>query len=368
MKILYTAPRNDQYSMPAEYEKHAGTFMLWPYRKDVWRNDALPAQKAFIEVASAIARFEKVIIGVPLAELSKAKAIITHPSIRLEVIESNDAWARDTGPTFVKNTQGQVRAIDWRFNAWGGHYDGLYSDWSLDDKVAVTLCNKLDVDYYHLKDFVLEGGSIHVDGEGTALVTEACLLSPGRNPHLSKLQIEDKLEQYLNVSKVVWIPRGIYLDETNEHVDNIACFVKPGTIMIAFPDDINDEQYPLSKASYDVLLNAVDAKGRKLEIIKMVMPKPIYISKEESSGVDLYEGTLEREENLRLAASYINFYICNGGIVMPAFGDNNDAVAKGIIQKAFPNHQVIQVYAREILLGGGNIHCITQQIPEGVNL
>lgn len=368
MKITSSTPKKDQYFMPAEYHNHAGTFMLWPYRKDVWRNDALPAQKAFIEVASTIAKYEPVILGVPASDLDKAQSLVNHPNIRIEVIESNDAWARDTGPTFIRNHIGDVRAIDWRFNAWGGEYDGLYKDWSLDDQVASILCDKLSVSYYHLDDFVLEGGSIHVDGEGTALVTEACLLSQGRNPHLTKKDIEKRLKNYLNVSKVIWLPHGIYLDETNEHVDNIVCFVKPGTVMIAYPENQEDAQYPLSKASYDVLVKEKDAQGRKFEIIKMVMPKPIYISLEESTGVKLNQGTLVREENLRLAASYINFYICNEAIIMPSFGDDNDIVAKDIVAKAFPHHQVHQIYAKEILLGGGNIHCITQQIPEGVKL
>ena len=248
---------------------------------------------------------------------------------------------------------------------WGGLVDGLYFPWNLDDEVARKMCDMEYKGRYRLDDFVLEGGSIHSDGEGTVMVTEECLLSEGRNPQLSKEEITQVLCDYLGADKVIWLKNGIYLDETNGHVDNICCFVKPGKVLLAWTDDENDPQYAISKENYDILQNTTDAKGRKIEIVKMYVPSPVTITKEESEGVDAVDGTLPREEGDRLAASYVNFYIANGGIAVPGFGDPNDEKAVQTLKECFPDREIVQIPAREILLGGGNIHCITQQQPSG---
>ena len=197
------------------------------------------------------------------------------------------------------------------------------------------------------------------------MVTEECLLSEGRNSSMTKKQIEKTLCEYLNCKKVLWIPRGIYLDETNGHVDNICNFVRPGVVVLAWTDNKKDPQYAISKEAYDYLSNETDAKGRKLEIHKLYVPKPILITKEESLGVDAVDGTLPRQKGDRLAASYVNYYTCNGAIIMPTFNDPNDELAVKTLQALYPDRKIETVYAREILLGGGNIHCITQQVPKG---
>src|SRR5699024_10441251 len=207
------------------------------------------------------------------------------------------------------------------------------------------------------------GGSIHVDGEGTALVTEACLLSAGRNPDLSKAEIERTLCEYLGVSRVIWLPRGIYNDETNEHVDNVCAFVAPGEVVLAWTDDESDPQYALSRASLDALEAATDAKGRKIKVHKLPLPQPVTITAEECEGLDLCDGEPTRTPGERLAASYVNFYIANKNVVMPGFGDAMDKLARETLQELFPDRRVIQIYARDILIGGGTIHCITQQVP-----
>lgn len=362
MKEIKSTPKKDGFRMPGEYEKHKGTFMIWPERPDNWRYGGKYAQKVFCEVAEAIARFEKVTMCVNADQYENARAMLSD-NVRVVEISNNDSWMRDSGPTFVKNDKGEVRGVDWRFNSWGGLVDGLYFPWDKDDEVARKVCEMQEKDYYRLDDFVLEGGSIHVDGDGTAMATEACLLSKGRNPHMTKEQIEDKLKEYLNVEKVIWLKRGIYLDETNEHVDNVCTFVRPGVVALAWTDDKNDPQYELSRIDYDILSSVTDAKGRKLEIHKINCPSPILITKEESEGVDSVYGTLPRREGDRLAASYINYYVCNGAVIMPGFNDPMDKVAKKQLQELYKDREVIQIYAREILLGGGNIHCITQQEP-----
>lgn len=367
MKTLNTTPREDGFRMPGEFEHHEGCWMIWPERQDNWRLGAKPAQEAFAKVADAISRFESVTVVVNAEQYENARLKLKD-HIRVIEVSSDDSWMRDCGPTFVVNDKGEVRGVDWGFNAWGGLEDGLYFPWNRDDQLAQKVCEVEKKDVYQTKDFILEGGSIHCDGEGTVLVTEECLLSKGRNPELSKEDIEETLRKYLNVEKVIWINRGIYLDETNGHVDNICCFVKPGTVLLAWTDDKNDPQYEIGKEAYETLSSVTDAKGRKIEIHKMMLPTPILIKDEEAWGVDAVDGTIPREGGDRQAASYVNFYIANGGIVFPLFDDPADKLAEEQLKKLFPDREVVGIYAREILLGGGNIHCITQQQPSGLNL
>ena len=202
-----------------------------------------------------------------------------------------------------------------------------------------------------------------VDGEGTLLTTEECLLNPNRNPDLSREDIEKILADYLGIEKTIWLGKGIYNDETSGHIDNICCFIRPGVVALAWCDDENDPQFSISQDAYNRLSEAKDATGRTLEIHKIRLPSPVLITEEESHGVDAIEGTLPRQPGDRLAASYINFYIGNGVIVVPQFGDPKDKEAVLQLAGLFPDRKIIPVIAREILLGGGNIHCITQQQP-----
>lgn len=366
MKTLHSNPKKDGYRMPAEFEHHDGCWMIWPERTDNWRYGAKPAQKVFTEVAKAISEFEPVTMAVSRAQYVTARNMLPE-NIRVVEMATDDSWMRDVGPTFVVNDEtGDVRGVDWAFNSWGGLVDGLYFPWDSDDHVAQKICDIESKDRYRLNNFVLEGGSIHVDGEGTLLVTEECLLSEGRNPSLSKQEIEDILKDYLNVEKVIWLKRGIYLDETNGHVDNICNYVRPGEVVLAWTDDETDPQYEISKECYDILSNETDAKGRKLKIHKLYVPSPVLITNDESEGVDSVDGTLPRIEGDRLAASYANYYTANGGVIIPLFNDPNDEKALELFRELYPEHKIVGVYAREILLGGGNIHCITQQQPSGV--
>ncbi len=245
--------------MPAEFAPHAGTWMLWPQRPDNWRLGGKPAQKAFAAVANAIAQFEPLTMGVNADQYSNARQML--PShIRVVEISNNDSWMRDCGPTFVVDGKGGVRGVDWSFNAWGGLYNGLYFPWDLDDAVAQKVLEMERVDRYKAP-LVLEGGSIHVDGEGTCITTAECLLSPGRNPDLSKDEIEAHLKNYLNVEKVLWVPRGVFHDETTGHVDNILCYLRPGVVALTWTDDKSDPQYERSAEAYDYLMSQTDAKG-----------------------------------------------------------------------------------------------------------
>lgn len=368
MKTLNTTPRADDFKMPAEWAPHTQTWMVWPERTDNWRLGAKPAQQAFATVARAIAQFEPVTMLASARQVKNAINVLqseatVHP-IRVIEMTTDDAWCRDTGPTFVTNGA-EVRGCDWAFNAWGGLDGGLYFPWAHDDAVAEKILQIEKISRYRTDDFVLEGGAIHVDGEGTLLVTAECLLNKNRNPQMNRDAIEAKLRDYLNIDKVIWLPRGIVNDETDEHVDNMACFAAPGVVLLAWTDDQNDPQYQHSQLALDILTRERDAKGRAINVIKVPLPSNLYGRAEEYATVDQSTSTggMAREANTRLAGSYINFYICNGGLIVPTFDDPNDNVAAAVLADAFPHHRVVQVPGREILLGGGNIHCITQQQP-----
>ncbi len=368
-----TTPKQDGFFMPAEFAPHQGTAMIWPVRPGSWPGGALAAQRAFLAVATAIAQGETVYLLANPEDRAVvagrvAECLPTPHPIHVLPISSDDSWARDTAPTFLVNDQGELRAVDWQFNAWGGDFDGLYPDYAQDDLVASRLTRHLNVPCYDARPFVLEGGAIHSDGEGTVLVTESCLLSQGRNPHMTQDEISAQLQAYLGAEKVLWLPRGIFNDETTEHVDNICAFVAPAVVVLGWTDDQNDPQYPLSKACYDYLVAQTDAKGRPLVVHKLPIPKkPIALTEEEISAFDFAPGELAQEAGERLPASYVNFYIANHSVVVPQFGDEHDHLACEILKPLFPDREIVPIFARDILVGGGNIHCITQQIPRAIS-
>ncbi len=367
MKRLMSTPAGDGFHMPAEYEPHRGCVMIWPQRPGSWPHGAKKAQQAFTEVARAIAKSERVYMLASPEEYERVCTLFREDTgITPLMIDTDDAWARDIGPSFLVNTAGIVRGVDWKFNAWGGTVDGLYAHWEKDDRAAGRICEALDLDCYVARPFVLEGGAVHTDGEGTLLVTEACLLSPGRNPYLTKTQIGEKLKNYLGAEKVVWLPRGIWQDETNEHVDNVCAFVRPAEVVLAWTDDENDPQWELSNASLRVLESETDAKGRPFTVHKLRIPKKAQcITKEDLSGFVFEEGEKARLAGERLPASYVNFYISNDSVLVPQFDDEMDKEAVDLLRELFPERTIVPIDSRPILVGGGNIHCITQQIPLG---
>lgn len=406
MKIICNRkPCEDSFFMPAEYGAHEGTLMIYPVRPGSWGKDRSGALNSFKKIFIEIIKRECLYLLVDEKHLKEAENLIYgaineycdglklsgkysevfetyigpdgDDELILEdileercfilKIDSDDSWARDVGPTFVINKNRDLRGINWKFNAWGGEFDGLYASWDKDDAVAESFCKTLEVDMYDAAPFVLEGGSIHTDGEGTLMVTESCLLSQGRNPSMSKEQIEKTLKEYLGISKVLWLPRGIYNDETNEHVDNVCAFIAPSEVVLAWTDDVNDPQYELSKACLDYLEKETDAKGRKIKVHKLPIPgHPVLVSALDLQNYEFEEGEDMRDEGERLAASYVNFYFINGAALVPQFGGDNvgsDKKALEILKKICPDREIIGIPARDILLGGGNIHCITQQIP-----
>ena len=359
---LKSTPAADGLRMPGEFEPHDGCWMIWPERTDNWRLGAKPAQEAFAAVATAISASEPVTMAVSDAQFENCRAMLPD-AIRVVEVSTDDAWMRDCGPTFVVGG-GERRGVDWRFNAWGGTNGGLYFPWDRDDRVAAKVLEVEGADRYRAP-IVLEGGAIHVDGEGTVLTTEECLLNPNRNPDLSKEQIERVLFDHLGAEKVVWLGAGVFEDETDGHVDNIACFARPGVVLLTWSDDEDDPQQRISRDARQRLEATTDARGRSLEVVLLPSPGPLRISAAEAEGVDPGEGTQPRRAGDRMAASYVNFYLGNSRIVYPLLDPRHDEEAGSILRRVFPEREVVGVPAREILLGGGNIHCITQQVPRG---
>ncbi len=359
--LLTTTPRQDGFRMPGEFERHDGCWMLWPERPDTFRLGAKPAQKAFAETAIAIRQFERVTMGVSARQFAHARNRLP-AHIRVIELSYNDAWMRDNGPIFVNNGQ-EVRAVDWDFNAWGGLNGGLYFPWDQDDLVARKVAEIEWLDRYKAP-MVLEGGAITVDGEGTLITTAQCVLNPNRNPHLSQTEIETYLQDYLNLEKIIWIPRGSLGDETDGHVDGLCAFIRPGEVVLSWTDDREDPEFDIVREAFEILHQITDAQGRRLKVHQLVNPTPIYVTAEESEGIDRVDDTLPRPEGMCMGGSYVNFYLANGGLVVPLYNDPADAVALETLQKLMPERKVVGVQGgREILLGGGMVHCITQQQP-----
>lgn len=329
------------YKMPPEWGTHQRTFMEWPLKEAGWPepfHDILPA---FAAIVKAIAGFEPVSVLANRDHLQEA-ARFCGPGVEIIPIEHNDSWMRDNGPTFLLNERGELAGINWIFNAWGGKFPSR-----LDNLVAPKL-----LEYYQIPCFnaplVMEGGSFHVDGEGTLLTTKECLLNPNRNPHLKLEEIEVYLKSYLNVSKIIWLNRGWSGDDTDGHVDNIACFARPGVVIAQICSDPADPNYEISRENLEILKKAVDAKGRHFKIITIEQPPATYYG------------------DLRLTLSYLNFYFVNTGIIMPVFGyEASDKAALTALKKVFPDRKIVTVDGLTIARGGGNVHCLTQQMPVG---
>jgi agmatine deiminase len=354
-------PRADGFRMPAEWEPHDGCYLVWPERQDNWRLGGKPAQAAWVTLAAAIATGERVTVLVSAGQWHNARHRLP-PPVRVVEMSNDDAWVRDTGPTFVVDGARRRRAVHWDFNAYGGFRGGLFFPWDADAAVGGKIAELEDADAYR-PGLVMEGGSFDVDGLGTLLTTEECLLNPNRNPDLTREEIERHLADQLAVDTIVWLPRGVHLDETDGHVDNFARFAAPGVVILTWTDDTEDPQHEGSAEALDILSHAKDARGNALEIVKLHQPGPLHLTAEEAQGVDAVAGTQPRNAGDRLAGSYVNSYLGNGIAVVPVFDDPHDDAALDTYRRLLPGRRVIPVPGREILLGGGNVHCVTQQVP-----
>ncbi|HOV13303.1 MAG TPA: agmatine deiminase [Spirochaetota bacterium] len=333
-------PKELNFKMPPEWHKKQRTFLSWPARKEIWISGIEEAELAYANVANLISEFEAVTMIAFGDEIKKAKKLL-NSQIEILEIEHDDSWIRDNGPTFVINDKNDIAGINWIFNAWGNKYKNYQND----NKVSEKILN-----YYGIKIFnapiVMEGGSFHVDGEGTLITNEECLLNKNRNPNLSKIDIENYLKDYLGVEKIIWLKKGLFGDETDGHIDNFCCFTKPGEMVLQSCYDKNDPNYKIFMENFDILKKSTDAKGRKFTIHIIEQP-------------DLY-----KFQGKRLTLSYINYYLVNGGLILPTFGGKkNDDDIIAIFKSIFPDRKIVPIDGLPIVKGGGNVHCITQQMP-----
>ena len=343
------SPAAQGFRMPAEWEPHAATWLAWPHKADSWPGNFAPIPAIWVEMVRALVPDEHVHILVndeAMADDARrrlAAAGVPAAHVSLHRIRTNDAWARDHGPCFVtRDTAGgrELLALDWIYNAWGGKYP----PWDADDAVPPQVAAHLGVPCV-APGIVLEGGSIDVNGRGTLLTTEACLLNPNRNPHLTRTQIEQSLRDYLGVVHVLWLGDGIVGDDTDGHIDDLARFVDPCTVATVVEDDPADENHGRLRENYERLLRMTDQDGRPLRVLTLPMPAPV-----------VYDGQ-------RVPASYANFYIGNGAVLVPVFDDPHDAEALRVLSRAFPGRRTVGIKARELVWGLGAFHCVTQQQP-----
>ncbi|MFI6317089.1 agmatine/peptidylarginine deiminase [Nonomuraea sp. NPDC050556] len=328
--------------MPAEWAEHDGCLMAWPTRQELWRGGLAAARAEYAAVAQAIAAFEPVTMVAAPGQGAGAERLCG-PGITVVEAPIDDSWLRDSGPIFVVGADGSRAGVDFRFNSWGGKH----APWDSDDRISALLLERLGVERIE-SPMILEGGSLTVDGEGTLITTEQCLLHPNRNPGLTREQIEQELKDRLGVTKVVWLPYGGLEDfETDGHVDGVAAFTAPGKVLIQLPDDPAHPDHARMRANKAVLEASTDAQGRPFELVEL--PQSAFV---EVAGEVVEVG-------------YLNFYVANGGVVVPVAGVEADEEALAVIATAFPGRKVVGVPTPTVASGGGGIHCITQQLPKG---
>ncbi len=340
------AMHNNGWWMPAEWSRHAATWMVWPHNRTLWETTwgvtLAQVQQDFARVANAIARFEPVKMVVDPSAVAGAKALC---GAGVELIEQavNDSWCRDSGPSFICHPQQGVAGVSWRFNAWGGK-----SAHDLDESLARRVLNDLGLECFGTP-LGNEGGAIHVDGEGTLITTESVLLNPNRNPGMTKAEVEAFFERLLGIKKTIWLPGDpdhVTGDMTDGHVDGVCAFARPGVLLVDATHDRGSVYAEVVRENRRALELATDARGRRFEMLELF---------EATDAVDT--------EAEVFCASYTNFYIANGAIIMPAYGIAADQVAAGVLAQTFPGREIVPVHINHLAHGGGGVHCITQQQP-----
>jgi agmatine deiminase len=336
--------------MPAEWERHEATWLSWPKNPLTFPEKVIEkVEIIFSQMVEALSKGEKVKILVDdqeasdRVELMMDRAGASMSNVLLLKIRSADVWIRDYGPTFLLHSGNEGKAaVKWRFNAWGGKYDDLlYDDLTGDEMIRASEAKAFR------PGIVMEGGSIDVNGKGSVLTTEQCLLSRNRNPQLAREDIEGYLEQYLNVDNIIWLRSGIEGDDTDGHVDDFARFVSSDRVLCSLSSSKLTENWKVLAENLNLLRNATDQDGEPLQVQKLPMPKPLWLE----------------EEQRWLPASYANFYVGNQVVLLPIFKDRNDQKAIDILQQAFPDREIVPILAADLVYGYGGIHCVTQQEP-----
>jgi len=329
------------YRMPGEWEKQDATWLAWPFDAELWGPPVDEARRSFVELCRTIADGERVEVLVPEESLDEAKAALGGVDVRFSHIPFGDIWLRDIAPLFIQNREGEMATVRFKFNGWGGKYD-----FPGDQQTAPGIAARAGLREFVFDHFVLEGGGVDFDGEGTCLTTAQCLLNENRNPGMSKEEIEKNLKDALGAEKVLWLGDGLLNDHTDGHVDTIARFVAPGEVLCMAPNGDDDPNREILFAIIRDLESFTDAKGRKLKVHTLPSPGKI----------------LDEDDNI-MPASYVNFYIANTTVAVPTYGVASDDAAVAKIAALFPDRRCVGIPAKAVLTGGGAFHCITQQQP-----
>jgi agmatine deiminase len=335
-----STPRDDGFAMPPDWAPHTRCWMAWPCRDEPWGGGLEEARRAYAEVAQAIARYEPVTM-IARPELVAMASLYCGPGISVVPMAHDDSWTRDTGPSFLTDGKGGLAGVAWTFNGWGE----AYPEYGQDAQMARRILEHVQARRYD-GGLVLEGGAFLVDGEGTCLAATPVVLDPRRNPGLGRGEAEALLARLLSVEKVIWLPAGLAEDETSGHVDNVACFARPGVVLALATDDKADAGYTGLAENLDVLRAATDARGRSLEVLPVAQPK-----------------ARKRRDGRRLPLSPLSLYLANGAVIVPRFDDPADNAAARLFAAAWPGREIVQVDALEIAQGGGGIHGITLPQP-----
>ena len=340
------------FRLMADWERTNKCRVMWPYRKDVWRKNAAPVQETMISVVSAIHELGTEVTVYTKPDLYNATRGRFPKDIAVNRLEYNDIWVRDTGPTYVMNDIiKEVKGIDWNFNAYGG----IYKDFADDNNLARRLMCQMKMGTLDGTYITAEGGAFVTDGEGTVITTESVILNPNRNPGLTKEKAEEVMKRMFDVVTIIWLKDGLYGDfDTDGHADNMVAFVNPKEVLLAWSDDPLDPQHFISVTAENTLL----AHG--LKVHRVHCPMPMFVQKEDMEGIEINKDTFRRGVGDTLPASYINYYRAKDGIVLPIYGSlmtDNEAV--DTFKRVFKGKRIISVDARELLLGGGSIHCAT---------
>jgi agmatine deiminase len=342
-----STPAKEGYSMPAEWESHEATWISWPHPEGASFPSAYERViPVFVEMVKALVESEIVRINVKGAEQEAEVRALLHdsPLDRIEFfhVPTNEPWCRDHGPIFLKRRENpKIAAVSFGFNAWGYKL----SPFEDDEAAAALMAGKIGIPVFDFSEFVLEGGSIEVNGKGTLLTTESCLLNPNRNPDLSREQIEANLRNALGVTQVLWLGDGIEGDDTDGHVDDITRFVSPNTVVTVVEEDEDDPNYEPLELNLQRLRTMRLSNGSPLRVLKLPMPSRIV------------------RDGQRLPASYANFYVGNTVVLLPTYHDTNDAWAASVLKEAFPGRRIVPIDCRELIWGLGAFHCLTQQQP-----
>jgi agmatine deiminase len=338
--------REQGYRMPAEWTHHDAIWLAWPYDPLTFPDRVDRVEKTYVQIVKEIHTSEEVNLFVRNEETKqKATAMFNETGINLNrlhfyVFDYADVWFRDYGPVFVKNPRHELAMLHWNFNSWGEKYETLLKD----KQIPEIINKKMNIPCFK-PGIVLEGGSIDVNGEGTLLTTEQCLLNANRNPHLNKEQIERCLSEYLGVTNFIWLKCGILGDDTDGHIDDLARFIDPNTIVCAYQENTNDADFDALNENYKILITSVDQERKPFKIVKLPMPRVV------------------SDEGYQLPASYTNFYIGNEKVLVPVFNDPQDRKALKILQNLFPTRKVVGIVCVDLVYGFGTLHCISQQQP-----